>query len=79
MNLEEDRYEVIEISIQDMNFAIKDIQGPNGIIIRTKSKEMSDDICDTMNCSHRVSCCKDSASSNGWRHNTNCSNYVMCY
>lgn len=79
MNLNKDRYEVIEISIQDMNFAIKDIQGTNGIVIRTRNKDMADSICSTMNHTHKLSCCEDAASSNGWRHSTNCDNWVMCY
>jgi hypothetical protein len=70
---------VVDSIVQDMSFAIKDIQGIDGIVIRTKSKDRADNICDDMNRAHRLSCCKDSANSNGWRHSTSCSNWVMCY
>lgn len=79
MDKKKNRYEVIDSIVQDMTFAIKDIQGYDGIVIRTKSVDSAESICYDLNHSWRTSCCKKSSTSNGWRHSENCDNYVLCY
>jgi len=79
MNKKENRYKVIDSIVQDMSFAIKDIQGYDGVVVRSKSKYLIDNICMDLNKGWRLSCCKQSSATNGWRHDTSCENYVICY
>jgi hypothetical protein len=72
------RYEVV-LTTGYWSYQIVDIQGDQGIVGMFRNKERATDYAYSVNSSHSLSCCVQSSSSNGWRHNGDCKNWTSCY